>query len=164
MVSADYSISPEGWGSLRLMVDGQAASIGLFGSNTDALGDLVRGALHLAAGGATVSIRLDGEPEKWALRLSRKPGSLPPAPRLRIQARYAEEGFDADKEGVPVLDLECDLNDFALAIATTAAHVAAVFGDEGYARVWGGMEGFPRRALTALQAALAVVDPPGRMP
>lgn len=161
MISVEYNLQADGWASLTFRQDGREGRIGLFGRNSDALGDLLRATLHVATGGPEATVLFDGEPEAWRLRLAQ---TIPPSGRMQFSITYSEAGFDrrSPEGGAISFELETPLDDFVAAVISAAREAWTSFGPKGYAVAWGGFEGFPLRALVALEAALTVQDPPGR--
>ena len=159
-ISIDYDLGQHGWSSFTLTVGDRSVEVEPVSYCTDVLGDLVRTALMIAAGHYRAEASFDGEPVEW---------------RLVLQRGWRAEDFDtfdlkiltfADIHGRrPEADgaLEFEARVGGVAFARTVADVAQAIWDkhgaEGYNRLWTGSEGFPLRALRALQTALGLNDP-----
>jgi len=161
-VSIDYDLGQHGWSSFTLRVGDRAVEVGTFGYCTDALGDIVRAALAMAAGSWRARVSLDAEPFEWRLVLVRRPYRNGEAAQLDLQILtfpdiYAEA---PDTEGALKFEAICDVEAFARAVAQAAGQVWERHGADGYNQLWAGHEGFPLRALAALTTALGTSEAP----
>lgn len=156
-----YDLGQHGWSSFVLKVGDVSTKVGEFGYCTDALGDLVRAALEIAAGAYRSVVSFDAEPTEWRLVLQRD-WTSPEASTLIIQVlTFPDLAAEAPLEkGELHFEARCDADEFARAVSDAAAAIWEAYGPEGYNKVWSGPVGFPRRALTALEAALSMPDAP----
>lgn len=170
LVSMNFSLNHEGWASLAVRCGEQNFTIKDFGSGTDGLGDLVRTALTIAAGGMLGEVVFDCEPQVWGLAV--QPAGLSPE-NVRVVRLTIRDGgttlSDAGRSGLPVwawsssivLDSYVTTDGFAAAVQGIASRARADFDDATYRTRWsyfGSLEGFPLRGLRALEAALSVPE------
>lgn len=116
---------------------------------SDALGDLLRAALQIAAGGREATCGFDREPQEWRLHLQRDVDSR----RLFVGVLEFPDfqGNAPIEAGEECFRSECDAREFTLAVEDAARAVFSDKGDVGY-REWWNMP-FPEGALAALRAA-----------
>jgi hypothetical protein len=119
---------------------------------TDALGDLLRVALMIAAGARSAECSFDLEPHE-----------------LRLAARRQDINSDVidltvhERSQWPLpqtrqlASAQCRAEDLASAIESAATTILETKGQDGYREIWGWA--FPTRALAALRAALELPPP-----
>ena len=155
-VSIEYDLGQDGWSSFALRVGDKSTDIGTFSYLTDALGDLVRTALLVATSATRAEFRLDGEPFEWRIILDE--GWLP-SMRLRILTFPDSLARAPEAQGIVDFEARVRPDDFARAVQKAARGIWNTYGATGYQKAWNGPKGFPLRALTALDAALATQEP-----
>lgn len=161
--SIAYRLGKYGWSSFTLTIGDARVDIGKFGYCTDALGDLVRAALVIAASGSHAEVSFDGEPHEWRLLIDREWGAKTSRAMCHVRVlTFANIGAQSpESEGDNIFDAQCDSDDFARAVETAAREVFEEHGIDGYNKAWlPFLNGFPLRGLEALRAALAVEEPP----
>src|SRR6185312_11593743 len=94
---------------------------------TDALGDLIRATLEVAAGGRMGTVSFDLEPTEWRLQL------LAHAPHLTLTVHEFAAAVDAGRE---LFRAECDLDAFARAVLDAGAAVLKEVDPAGYLPWW----------------------------
>lgn len=160
----DFEIEADAVGRAHLHIRaGEAAHTILSISDaTDALGDLIRAALQVVTGASFASATFEGEPTQNALSfLSQTLGHdtdslrLNRIGRLRVMV-YADDRALVAGDGREAFQGACTVKDFAHAVLRTAESTRDPFSDEEYKSYWNDL--FPKRALHALQAALAFND------
>lgn len=159
-ISIAYDLGEHGWSKFTLTVGDQTTEVGAFGYCTDALGDLVRAALAIAASAFRAEVSLDGEPMEWRLIVQREWRS--PVPDLfAIKVLVFEDIYERQAEDAGDLEFEAHATGdaFARAVAAVAQAIWDEHGADGYNRLWAGSDGFPLKALRALQKALETEEP-----
>jgi hypothetical protein len=160
-VCIDYQLGKNGWSRFQLNVGATSIVVGPFGYCTDALGDLVRAALIIAASGLRAEVSFDAEPMEWRLIVGPYAASSGWTDfSLRVFTFPDATGHPlSEAEGRKLFEAQCTAESFALAVLRAAETVWNDYGVDGYNRVWGGPCGFPLRALSALRAAISVQEP-----
>jgi hypothetical protein len=159
-----------GLATLRIRCGERAFTLSDFGSDTDGLGDLIRAALVIVTGSQTADIILDGEPQRWGLAV--EPVGLS-AENIRV-ARFTvrDGGTSLSSDGwsglpvakwpsEPVFECHVATDQFGQAVLDAAIRMRAEFDDAQYRDAWGhcgSLEGFPLRAMRALEAALSIPE------
>jgi hypothetical protein len=163
-VSIEYTLGQHGWSSFKLTAGDKTIDIGEFGYCTDALGDLVRAALLIAANGSRAEACFDSEPMEWRLVVERDWTQGLPATALRLRVLTFDSFWPEApaSDGKVMLDAYVAADAFADAVRTAAQRIWDTYGPHGYDDAWNGMNGFPLRALKALKAALTEQDEPAR--
>jgi len=164
-ISIRYDLGQYGWASFTIVAGEQSVEVGDFGDCTDALGDLVQAALLIATGASRAEARFDGEPNEWRLVVvdtgSRDPPVSAERPvtqrqvTVRVMAFADLMQYLPEEEGGVLFDALVGRGAFALAVQRAAHAVWDQYGSEGYDAAWLSTDGFPVRALKALDAALA---------
>ncbi|MBO9709120.1 MAG: hypothetical protein J7521_13010 [Caulobacter sp.] len=159
-INIDYDLGEHGWSRFVLTVGDRNVEVGAFSYCTDALGDLLRAALTIASGGYRAETSFDGEPVEWRLILQRDWRAITPNTfDIKIVSFADIYARQPEAEGHLEFEAQVDGDAFARAIAHAAQTIWDQHGSDGYNRLWGGSEGFPLRALGALQRALELCDP-----
>jgi hypothetical protein len=81
--------------------------------------------------------------------------------RLRVLIFRSMVPHAPESDGDKVFEAHCTPDSFVHAVLKAAQAVWDEFGADGYVERWGGREGFPLRALSALKTALSLEEPPG---
>jgi hypothetical protein len=149
----------QGWANCTFTVGEQVLALDWISDTTDALGDLVRAAVHIAAGGAEAVARFDREPAELRVLFQRRWEGVPQQPVLRVRLlEFPDIYADApDDAGVQRDIIECDPTAFAAAVRSAAAKFRERVDVSGCVDWWG--VPFPVRAFAALEAALAAPEP-----
>lgn len=158
-VGLAFDVGKSGWSKVALTIGSASISIDDVSYTTDALGDLVRGALILATGGGQAVIQFDHEPSETRMVATRNwtsgiPGDLL-VRILTFDDLYADR---PDAEGGEIFSGPCDVDDFARAVLDAAESVGREYGEEGYHAAWTGFAPFPVRGIAALRVALSTVE------
>ncbi|WP_423141696.1 hypothetical protein ACOYW6_12840 [Parablastomonas sp. CN1-191] len=165
-----FELYEAGWASLEISIGGRTFSIPAFGNTTDGLGDIVRAALQVATGESRVGVILDEEPRRWGLAL--EPAGLSDDNERLSRLTLRDGGTALSAEGwsnqpvwrwteQPVLEGYVTTDTFARAAQVVTASARARYSDDDYRQRWGfvgGLEGFPLRALKALETALTIPE------
>jgi hypothetical protein len=172
-ISMEYSLRHSS-ASLRVSCGHSTFSIREFGNVTDGLGDLVRAALAVATGQIYADVMFDAEPQRWGLAV--EPAGLSDNHTRVMRLTIKDGGRTFSSEGmsglpvrewvsVPLLDCHVTSDDFARAVQQIASEARRDFDDATYRGMWGhagSVEGFPLRALKALETALTIPEYRGR--
>jgi len=162
-VSIDLDFRGAGWANCTVHVGEKSLTMNGVSYTTDVLGDILRAGLALATGADRAAFSFDGEPQEWRLLLEApfdselkrwKPFSLR---ILTFADIYVREPIE---KGVVLLDVKCSPVEFARAALEIGQRVLNTLGLDGYSEKWNGYNGFPLRALRALEAAVATEEPP----
>lgn len=156
LVSIDYDLGEVGWSSFILRVGDKSAEIGTFSYTTNALDDLIRAAITVATSAYRAELSLDGEPNEWRIILDE---GWKPDMRLRVVEFPNISPRMDEQKGVVTFEARVKRDDFAHAVQKAAHDIWDKYGEDGYRAAWIGDNGFPVRALAALDAALAVPPP-----
>lgn len=168
-----YELGTAGWASFEVKCGKIAFRVSDFGYMTDGLGDIVRAALALVTGSSRVEVLFDCEPQVWGLAVA--PAGIandaqPPVRLCHVTIRDGGSGLGQDGHaGKPVWSWQRPAvfeglvrsDDFGAAALAMARAARAEFDDATYRERWGhyaSLEGFPLRALKALETALAVKE------
>ena len=163
-ISINYDLGEHGWSRFTLTVGDRSLEIGAFSYCTDALGDLVRAALAMAAGAYRAEVSFDGEPMEWRMLLQRAWRTHEPnAFKIKILTFRDIHANQPEAEGELDFEALVEGEAFARAVTNAAQAIWDEHGSDGYNRLWSGSEGFPLKALGALHRALELTDPPPRM-
>jgi hypothetical protein len=149
IISIDYQLGEHGWSEFRLTVGDASVVVGPFGYCSDALGDLVRAALMIATSGFTVEVLFDGEPREWRLM----------AGAYYDTSRWTDFRLRVTDQGANIFEVPCSADAFVRAVLKAAQAIWDEYGADGYDDVWGGPQGFPLRALSALKTAVTISEP-----
>lgn len=162
-VAINYQLGQHGWSEFRLTVGDASTVVGPFGYCTDALGDLLRAALIIATSGDRAEVSFDGEPTEWRLIIE---VDSPRKPKVSISIRLFPARFPTQPnwDGEKLLEGCSTADSFARAVRDAAQTIWDECGADGYNSAWIGLSGFPLRALTALNSALSVAEPPPHTP
>ncbi len=151
VVEITIQASGAGWADYVLVLGSQTFSMDGVSYCSDALGDLLRAALQLAAGGREANCAFDREPYEWRLNL--QVDVDPERLFLRVLEFPDFQKQSPTETGEVCFRGECGTRDFTLAVERAAVALLNEKGDAGY-RDWWNMP-FPSAALRALQAAHA---------
>lgn len=169
-ISFSFELARAGWASIAVSVGDRTFTIPAFGYMTDGLGDLVRAALQVAAGGSHIGILFDEEPRRWGLALEPAGLSHDNKRIARLTLRDGGTALSADGYSIgdvwrwtaqPVLEGYVTTDGFAQAVQVVAASARGKYSDHVYRERWGyhgSLEGFPLRGLKALETALAIPE------
>lgn len=173
-ISMHYELGQAGWASFSVALGEREFTIPDFGNMTDGLGDILRAALLVVTGASYAQVIFDGEPVRWGLAVV--PAGLDDTGvsptricRLMIKDGGAGALTDAGYSNEPVwrwptnilLEGHVRSDDLGAAVHQMAQTVREEFDDQEYRERWGhygSPEGFPLRALQALQKALATPE------
>lgn len=157
MAAVSVSLDPvgKGWVNLTLGVGDDSFVMEWLSYTTDVIGDLVRAAVHIAAGGVDAQTRFDCEPMELRLVLQRRWEGVPQQQVFRIKGLEFPDYYSdsASEVGLERFCVACDPRAFAEAVRLAAAGLLADADADGHLDWWG--LPFPFRALSALEAALA---------
>ncbi|MGA0607739.1 hypothetical protein ACO2Q0_17240 [Phenylobacterium sp. VNQ135] len=157
MGNVSISLDPagQGWVNLTLSIGSHSFVLDGLSDTTDVFGDLVRAAVHIAAGGFDAQARFDCEPVELRLMLERRWEGVPQQQVFRVRVfEFADYYADSPLEtGEELFCVACDPVAFAGAVRLAAARLLADVDAEGHLDWWG--LPFPFRAFSALEAALA---------
>lgn len=140
-------------------MDGQVLALEWISDTTDALGDLVRAAVQIAAGGGDAVARFDREPAELRVLFQRRWEGAPQQPVFRVRLlEFPDIYADApDDAGVQRDSVECDPMAFAAAVRSAVAQFRERVDVRGCVDWWG--VPFPDPAFAALEAVLAAPEP-----
>jgi hypothetical protein len=159
--SIAYNLGQHGWSSFKLTIGNASVDIGPFGYCTDALGDLIRAALVVAASGDRAEVSFDGEPHEWRLIADwyLRPETHPPV-RFRVRVLTFRDIYarSPEADGQTIFEAEINADEFARTVERAAQTIWDRYGADGYHKAWG-TKAFPLRALQALKVALATEEP-----
>lgn len=143
------------FGACRLEIDGAVCEID-FSDTTDAVGDLVRAATHIAIGEVLASVEFDREPGVWIWELVRF-GPLFSASDLLEVSVF--DGLTSDAGGKPslIFRAQCETDAFGRALLAEVDRLTTALDPKTYEAAF--QQVVPRRAIEALRAALATTDP-----
>lgn len=127
---------------------------------SDALGNLVLGAVSMLSGITSVSFGFDEEPGeyRWNVHLSG-----PTEITLSIFSFFGPLGNQPSTEGESIFCVTCPLLEFGKAVQAAAMSVLAVHGLAGYREEWA-MHPFPSKALDLLNEYVALSESNLRAP
>lgn len=153
-VSVSFAKVGQGWANCTLRVGQREFTLGWISDTTDALGDLVRAALHIRVGGFEAQARFDREPGELRLILHHRWEGTPQRRIFRLRVlEFPDISADTpEASGQERFCVECDPDTFARAVEAAAAAVLKDVGSKGHTNWWG--VPFPARAYKALVAAL----------
>lgn len=158
-VRIDFKLRDTGWADCDLHIGNKFGRLEGISDTTDAIGDLARIGLMIAAGAWTARVSFDREPTEW--RLIAGPVWEDPTWRKGFWVRVLEfpdiYARQPDEKGDFVFEAECGAKEFAMAVLEAIKRLIPPNGVSAYS--WG-LQAFPLRAMKALEAALAVEDPP----
>jgi len=144
-VALDYKIVGKGWAECSLDFYGTKFTV-TASYLSDALLELVSGTNHILAGGNEARFSFDEEPGefRWIMRRTQDGGLA-----VRILDFPELWGRKPDEEGAVLLDVTCQLKDFAHALLLSLNALLLEFGVSGYRDKWGNSE-FPSGQYRAL--------------
>lgn len=144
----------QGWANCTFTVGERVLTLDWISDTTDALGDLLRAAVQIAAGGADAVARFDREPAELRVLFERRWEGVPQQQVFRVKVlEFPDIYADAPvEEGVLRDYVECDAMAFASAVRAAGAKFLQSVDASGCVDWWG--LPFPHRAFAALEAAL----------
>lgn len=152
-VSFHLGMDDSTFGVCRLQVDEDVCEID-FSDTTDAIGDLVRAAAHIAMGEGFANVFFEREPGMWIWELmfgldSRTPG-------LEVSV-FDDQTTDVDGRPALIFRARCDKDEFGRAILAEVDRLTNELEPKAYEALF--QQVIPRRSMAALRAALDAVDP-----
>lgn len=154
-VSVKFSREGQGWVSLALSVGDDSFVLPWLSHTTDVFGDLLRSAVHIAAGGYIAEARFDREPHEFRLLLERRWEAELDRETFGIRVLEFADIYakSPESEGHQVFCASCEPLDFARAVHIAVRQVREEADDKGNLDWW--RLPFPFRAFGALEAAIA---------
>jgi hypothetical protein len=154
-VSVTFERAGQGWVNLTLAIGDESFVLDWLSYTTDVVGDLVRAAAQIAAGGTEAKAQFDREPVELRLLLERRWEGVPQQQIFRVRVlEFPDFYSDAPPEaGEQRFCVGCDPLAFAGAVRLAAVQLLGEADAKGDIEWWG--LPFPFRAFSALEAALA---------
>jgi hypothetical protein len=161
-VSVSFNRAGQGWVDVVLSVGDDGFLLDWVSHTTDVVGDVVRAAAQVAAGGFAAEARFDREPVELRMLLERRWEGDPQQQVFRIRILelpnyYADASSDCGEERFCAT---CDPIVFASAVHVAAARLLGEADSHGNLQWWD--LPFPFRAFAALGGALAEKRAEGR--
>lgn len=154
-VSVSFDRAGQGWMNLAISIGDERIVLDWISYTTDVIGDVIRAALQIAAGGMGALARFDREPAEFRMLLERRWEGVPQREMFWIRVLELPEFYaDAPAEaGEQRFCVNCDPSAFATAVHLAASRLLGEADAQGGLEWWG--LPFPFRAFSALEAALA---------
>ena len=159
-VSVSFDRAGQGWLNLALIVGDDSFVLDWLSYTTDVVGDVVRAALQIAAGGTDALARFDREPVELRMLLEQRWEGVPQQQVFRIKVLELPDYYSDDgvaEAGEQRFGVACDPLEFSGAVHLAAGRLLADADAQGNLEWWG--LPFPFRAFSALEAALACSRP-----
>jgi hypothetical protein len=145
-----FALTGVGWAEGRLSDGSQHVRL-TASYLTDALGDLLAAVESLLSGAPHAAATWEAEPAQFRWLVDRAGGGV----GRDVHVRVVPARSTAYRDGEPIFETVCSLEDLARAVASEADAVLGALGEDGYRARW--RRPFPLDRLRAVQGHLAAV-------
>jgi hypothetical protein len=148
----DYRLTGHGWSEADVVIGQQQAHL-TASYICDALGDLVRAGLEMAAGGSAARVTWALEPGCYRWKFDRRGADLD----VEIWSYAGDWSYvEPETDGLLVMHAECTIRALCRAISVAAHSVLSMHGADAYLDDWG--TAFPTNDLAGLDSLIAQQD------
>ncbi len=148
----DYRLTGHGWSEADVVIGHERAHL-TASYISDALGNLVRAGLEIAAGRKAARVTWALEPGCYRWKFDRRGADLD----VEIWSYAGDWGVDSETDGSLVMHSECPVMAMCRAISVAAHSVLDVHGVDGYLKEWAAAP-FPVNDLAELDSLIAQPD------